>query len=61
MTWLTWLSFAVVIAAVAALFGTQPKGTRPIANTRLMSVGRFVLLVVAVIFGYLAFRARWGG
>jgi hypothetical protein len=61
MTWLTWLSLAVVIAAVAALFGIQPKGTRPIANTRLMAVGRFVLLVVAVIFGYLAFRARWGG
>ena len=61
MTWLTWLALAVVITAVVALFGIQPKGTRPIANTRLMGVGRFVLLAVAVIFAYLAFRARSGG
>jgi hypothetical protein len=61
MIGLTWLALAVVIAAVAALFGIQPRGTRPVANTRLMAVGRFVLLVVAVIFAYIAFRARSGG
>jgi hypothetical protein len=61
MTWVTWLALAVVITAVAALFGIQPKGARPIANTRLMGVGRFVLLAVAAIFAYLAFRARSGG
>jgi hypothetical protein len=61
MTWLTWLSLAVVVTAVAALLGVQPRGARPIANTRLMGVGRFVLMAVVVIFAYLAFRARSGG
>jgi hypothetical protein len=61
MSWFTWLALAVVITAAAGLFGIQPKGTRPIANTRLMGVGRVVLLAVAVIFAYLAFRARSGG
>ncbi len=60
MTWLTWLTLAVIITAGAALVGIQPKGARPIANTRLMGVGRFVLLIVVVIFAYIAFRARSG-
>ena len=29
MTWLVWLGLAVIIAAVAAGTGLQPKGTRP--------------------------------
>jgi len=61
MTWLTWLTIAVIVAAVAAVTGIKPKGTRPVARTQLMGVARAALLVIVVIFLYLAFRARSGG
>jgi hypothetical protein len=61
MTWLSWLVLAVLITAAAAVTGIKPKGTRHIAHTRLMGVARFILLVLVIIFAYLAFRARSGG
>ena len=61
MTWLTWLLLAVVIAAVAALTGLKPKGTRPVARTKLMGVARVLLLIMAAIVAYAAYRARAGG
>jgi hypothetical protein len=61
MTWLVWLAIAVVIAAVAAVSGLQPAGARPVASTRLMGIARLVLLVLVIIFVYLAWRARTGG
>jgi len=61
MTWLGWLALAVIITAVAAITGIKPKGTRHVANTRLMGVARLVLLLVVIILAYLAFRARSGG
>jgi hypothetical protein len=61
MTWFTWLGLAAVITAVAAVMGVQPKGTRPVAHTRLMGVGRLALLALIIIFAYLAFQARSGG
>ena len=57
MSWL-WLGLAVLVAALAALTGIKPRGTRPVAGTRLMGVGRFVLLLVVLVFLYLAFRGR---
>jgi uncharacterized membrane protein YozB (DUF420 family) len=60
MNWLVWLGFAVVIAAVAAVTGLKPKGTRPVAHTRMMGVGRVALVVIVIIFAYLAYRARSG-
>jgi hypothetical protein len=60
MNWLVWLGLAVLIAAVAAVTGMKPKGTRPVAHTRMMGVGRIALLAIVVIFAYLAFRARSG-
>jgi hypothetical protein len=60
MNWLVWLGLAVVIAAVAAVTGMKPKGTRHVAHTRMMGVGRIVLFVVVAIFAYLAYRARAG-
>ena len=60
MTWLGWLALAVLITAIAAVTGIKPQGTRHVAHTRLMGVARFVLLVVVIIFVYLAFRARSG-
>ena len=60
MNWLVWLGLAVVIAAVAAVTGIKPKGTRPVAHTRLMGAGRIALFLIVAIFAYLAYRARGG-
>lgn len=57
MSWMVLLGIAVVIAAVAAVTGVKPKGSRPVAHTRMMGVGRVVLLIVAVVFAWLAWRA----
>ena len=60
MTWLFWLGLAVLLTVVAAVTGLKSRGTRPVAGSRLMSVGRFVLLVMIVIVAYMAYRARSG-
>ena len=57
MTWLTFLTIAVIIAMVAALFWAQPRGGRKVAGTRLMAVGRVVLVIGILIAGWLMFRA----
>jgi uncharacterized membrane protein YozB (DUF420 family) len=56
MSWMFWLGLAVVIGALAALTGLKPKGTRPVSNTRLMGVARFILIVMVLMFLYLAYR-----
>jgi hypothetical protein len=61
MTWLVWLTIAVVIAAVAAVTGLQPAGARSVASTRMMGIARLVLVAIVIIFVYLAWRARAGG
>jgi uncharacterized membrane protein YhaH (DUF805 family) len=61
MNWLIWLGLAVLIGVIAAVTGIKPKGTRPVARTRLMGVGRFFLLLLIVLFAWLALRARSGG
>jgi len=51
----------VVIAATAALTGVKPAGTRHVAHTQLMGIGRIVLaLIIAAAFAgaYLAWRGR---
>jgi hypothetical protein len=60
MSWLAWLMLAVLVTAVAAITGLKPKGTRHVASTRMMGVARLFLVVVVLIFAYLAFRARSG-
>ena len=60
MTWMFWLTIAVVLAGIAALTGLQPKGGRQVAGTRLMGVGRMVLVVFVLICAFLAFQARSG-
>ena len=60
MNWLVWLGLAVIIAVFAAVTGLKPKGTRPVAHTRMMGMGRLALLAIAIIFAYLAYRARAG-
>jgi len=61
MSWLVLLGIAVVIAAVAAVTGMKPTGTRPVAHTRMMHAGRIALLILVAIIVYLAYRARAGG
>jgi hypothetical protein len=61
MTWLAWLVVAVILTAIVAVTGVQPKGTRPVAHTSLMGVARFTLLGILIIFAYLALRGRFGG
>ena len=60
MNWLFWLGLAVVLTAFAAVTGLKSRGTRPVAGSRLMSVGRFVLLLMIVLLAYMAYRARSG-
>ena len=60
MNWLFWLGLAVLLSAVAAVTGFKAKGTRPVAGSRLMGVGRFLLLLMIVIIAYMAYRARSG-
>jgi hypothetical protein len=60
MNWLVWLGIAMVIAVFAAVTGLKPKGTRPVAHTRMMGMGRLVLVAVAIIFVYIAYRAHTG-
>ena len=57
MTWLFWLMLALIVATIAAVTGLKPRGTRHVAHTTLMGVGRVVLLIAIVIFGYIAFQA----
>jgi small-conductance mechanosensitive channel len=61
MSWLVWLALAVIVAAIAAVTGAQPKGTRPVSGSHLMGVARFMLFLIVLVFAYLAFRARSGG
>ena len=51
---------ALLVATFAAVTGIKPKGSRPVAHTRLMGVARFVLVVLALIVAYMVFRARSG-
>jgi hypothetical protein len=60
VSWLVWLGLAVLIGVIAAVTGIKPKGTRHVAGTRMMRIGRIALLILIALFVYLAFRARTG-
>ena len=61
MSWLVWLGLAVLVGVIAAVTGIKPKGTRHVAGTRMMGIGRIALIILIALFVYLAFRARTGG
>lgn len=60
MSWIVWLGLAVVVVAIAAVTGVKPKGTRHVAHTRMMGVGRVFLFLIVIILVYMALRARGG-
>jgi hypothetical protein len=60
MSWLFWLGLAVVLGVLVAVTGFKPKGTRPVARSQLMGIGRFVLLILIALVLYLVYRARMG-
>jgi hypothetical protein len=60
MTWLSWLILVALITAAAAVTGIKAKGTRHVANTRLMGIARVVLVIMAMIVAYAVYRARSG-
>jgi hypothetical protein len=57
MTWYTWLIAAALLAALAAVTGIKPRGTRHVAHTSLMGVARVVLAFIILICLWFAFRA----
>ena len=61
MTWLTALLAVAGLAAIAAVTGIKPKGTRHVARTGMMSAARVALVVMVTIFIYVIYRARSGG
>jgi len=58
VSWIWILGIAVAVIAIVSVLGAQPKGGRPVERTHLMGVARFVLIIVALIIGFLVFRAR---
>jgi hypothetical protein len=58
VSWLFWLGLAVMVGSLAALTGLKPRGTKPVAHTRLMAVARFVLVLLVLVFLYFAFRGH---
>ena len=56
MNWLTALTLVALIVAVAALMGAQPRGGRPVSTTRLMAVGRVVLILAALVVVWMIAR-----
>jgi uncharacterized membrane protein len=60
MNRIVWLSLAVVVCAIAAVTGVKPRGTRHVAHSRMMGVGRVFLVILVVIFAVMAYRAHGG-
>ena len=61
VNWLVLLGIVVVIVAIAAVTGVKAKGTRHVAGSRMMGMGRIALIVIFVIIAWVAFQARSGG
>ena len=58
MNWLFWLGLAVCLGVIVAVTGVKPRGTRPVARSRLMGIARFVLLVSVTTADCRTFASR---
>lgn len=56
MNWLSILGILAIVVALLSVFGFTPKGGRPVARTRLMSMARVVLVLFGLILLYLAYK-----
>ena len=56
MNWLSILGIVVILVAIASVFGLAPKGGKPVAGTRLMSVARVLLIIFGLILLYVSYR-----
>jgi hypothetical protein len=52
MTWLTALIAVALVAAVAAITGLKPRGTRRVAGTKMMMAARIVLGLAILVVLY---------
>lgn len=50
---MVWLGLAAILVGVVALTRTGPKGGKPVQNTRLMGMARYVLVLGIIICGAL--------
>jgi len=57
MTWFTALIGVALLIAVAAAMGIQPTGGRRVSTTRLLSVGRVVLILGFFLVVWLIVRS----
>ena len=60
MSWAFWLTAAVIISVLFAVFGLRPRGARPVANSQMMTVARIILLIVVAVLFFLFLRSRSG-
>ena len=60
MNWLFVLGLFLLVSVVLAVTAVKPRGTRPVASTRLLAVGRIVLLLVAAVLFYYWLTSRAG-
>jgi len=58
MSWLVWLTLAVIVTGVAAVTGIKPKNTRHVSRTSLMGVARVFLWIIAIVLIYQAWRTH---
>jgi len=56
MTWLTALIGVALVAAVVAVTGLKPRGTRKVSGTQLMVVARIVLALAILAILYFVWR-----
>ena len=58
MNWLSILGIVVILMAIVSMLGLRPKGGRPVARTRLMSMARIFFIIFGLIILYLGFKSR---
>ena len=58
MSWIFWLGLAVALSVFVSLTASKPKGTRPVAHTRLLAVARVILLILVVVLLFYWFQQR---
>ena len=55
------LGIVALVAAVAAITGLKPKGTRHVAHTKLMTAARVTLVITLIVIAVVAFRGQGAG